>query len=206
MEPRVAINNGARLLEPILRPFGFTFRLRESASTRGPGTPYVVGVARPAYAIGEFRRDDRFLELEFAWSLGPVTYHVNEAFLTHEDYLRALGIPDGARRYPGVSDDPLQAFRDLTADVSAYCSEFVDGSLAVFPGAAAAAAARRAEIHRRNMVGYVGDDSKRAQAREAFQTRDYRRVVELLASMKYPEYLEASERKILEIARRRVHD
>jgi len=96
-----AIHRGAQLLEPALTPFGFMFRLRESAPARPPGSPYIVGVAGPAYAIGEFRHEDRVIRFELSWSLGPVTYHIGDAFVDHEAYMRALGVAVGVNRYPG---------------------------------------------------------------------------------------------------------
>jgi hypothetical protein len=204
MRPDEAIHRGVQFLEPVLTPFGFTFRLRESAPVSLSGSPYVLGVARPAFAIGEFRRDDRRIEFEFSWSLGPVTYHVGDAFIDHEAYLSALGVPVGMNRYPAVADNPLQAFRDLADDIAAYCSEFFMAEPVVFAVAAVAAATRRDGRLRRDTARAVGDDTKRAQAREAFMVGHFERVVGLLESVQYPDFMDQSDRTRLAIARRRA--
>jgi hypothetical protein len=156
------------------------------------------------FAVGEFAKSDRRLEFHFQWSLGLVSYHLGQAFVSHEDYMQALGVPRGANRYPRVSSDPLQAFRDLADDIHSHCIEFLSGDLRVFAVAAADAARRRAISNRVRRAQYAGDDHKRSLAKESFRKREYGKVVELLESLQDPALLDASERKALEIARRRV--
>src|SRR5258705_2299753 len=95
---------------------GFRFEVREEGVGSGGH-----------FAWGEFVRDDRRLELHFRWSLGLVTYHVGIHALSHEAYLRALGVPLGKNQYPGFSDNPLDGFRHLTHDLRTFVPEFVLG-------------------------------------------------------------------------------
>lgn len=204
MEPAEVVREGGLLLAPVLAPFGFTFHAGAKESARLAAVPYELGVAGPAYARGEFRKENRRLEFEYSWSLGPVTYWVGDAFLEHVDYLSSLGVRPGTSRYPGFSDDPLQSFRDLAYDLTTSCAEFLSGTLTVFPAAAEAAAFQRAAKQRRDMAGYVGDDTIRAQARDAFQAGDYASVITLLESLAYAEFMDRADAQRLEIARRRV--
>jgi hypothetical protein len=42
-----------------------------------------------------------------------------------------LGTP-GLSHYPGFSNDPLEAFRDLRDDLQSYCAEFLEGTNETF--------------------------------------------------------------------------
>jgi hypothetical protein len=76
-------------------------------------------------------RGERKLELHFRHSLGLVTYHLGAVSVPYEEYMRAARA-EGDRRYPGFSDDPLQAFRDLAHDLDRHGQVFLSGSDAEF--------------------------------------------------------------------------
>lgn len=107
---------GAEVVARVLAPHGFRFRI-DTADSRASGGPA---------AAGSFRAGGKRLELHFRSSLGLVTYHVGSHSLSHEDYMRCLGVRHEAR-YPGFSDDPLQAFADLASDLDRFCRDFVRG-------------------------------------------------------------------------------
>jgi hypothetical protein len=104
------------MLNQVLAPHGFRFV--ENVSGVGSGGEF---------ATGEFRRGNRRLELHFRGSLGLVSYHVGSDDLAHRDYVRAVretqGIKDEAE-YPGFSDDPLDGFRHLCADLVRFGAAF----------------------------------------------------------------------------------
>lgn len=114
-DPKEALLKGVAVLEPLLCPHGFTFQL----TTIGKGSG-------GDFAVGEFSRANRILELHFRYSLGLVTYHIGNCILSHEAYLRYLGRWQ-QHKYPGFSHDPLEAFRDLGHDIQAFCKDFVCG-------------------------------------------------------------------------------
>src|SRR4051812_30526515 len=157
-----------------------------------------------AFAWGAFVREDRRLELHFRWSLGLVTYHAGDQAISHEAYLRAVGVPSGANQYPGFSDDPLDGFRHLAHDLHAFLSEFVVGEAETLRRVAPEEAAQANAAWERKMAEYEGDDRVRAEARAHFRAGAYDRVVAELAALHYPQFLPASERRMLEIARRRA--
>jgi hypothetical protein len=74
---------------------------------------------------------ERKLELHFRYTLGLVTYHLGAVSVPHEEFMRAVQAA-GDRRYPGFSDDPLQAFRDLAHDLGRHGQAFLSGSDAQF--------------------------------------------------------------------------
>ena len=54
------------------------------------------------------------------------------------------------------------------------------------------------------MASYTGDDAYCRRARELFRGKKYAEVVTVLESLKYPEFMDDFERKILEVARRKT--
>jgi len=104
------------LLEPLLAPHGYDFKVIDSGKGSGG-----------LYASGSFVYRDRALELHFRQSLGFVCYSADGHTLSHEEYMRSLGVY-GRNRYPGFSDDPLQAFRDLAHDIEKFAQDWLFGN------------------------------------------------------------------------------
>jgi hypothetical protein len=112
-----ALNKGGLILSELLLDYGFAFNCKTFGASSGG-----------RYASGEFRRDNRILELHFRYSLGMVTYHLDDVLLSHEAYmLSVLGQARGSR-YPGFSGDPLDGFRHLRDDLAQYGKDFLAGS------------------------------------------------------------------------------
>jgi hypothetical protein len=125
-EQQVAsLNQGAAILGEVLAPTGFAFV--NVAHGNGSGGPS---------AHGRFVRQTQSIDLHFRWSLGMVTYRWDDVELGHMDYLRAMSV-SGA--YPGFSEDPLDGFRHLAADLEGPLAGFVSGDRASFDLAVEAA-------------------------------------------------------------------
>lgn len=124
MNPVEVLREGAAELASILGPDGFTFVETDSGLSSGGH-----------YASGEFRRENRRLELHVRWSLGLVTYHVGDANLRHEDLTRAVAATQHVQespQYPGFSDQPLDGFRHLAADLVRFGRVFTKGTAEEF--------------------------------------------------------------------------
>src|SRR5271169_5470471 len=134
--------DGTKILDPVLLPKGFRFQFREEAKGSGGN-----------FAWGEFVREDRRLELHCRQTLGLVRYHVGNQIASHESYMRELGVLD-QRHYPGFSEDPAAAFRDLAHDLG-LADDFLSGSAAVLLTAATREASETAEQDERAMAGHV---------------------------------------------------
>jgi hypothetical protein len=119
--PIQVLEDGRKILDPVLVAHGFEFQEGPQGSSSGG-----------EFACGEYIRGDRRLEIHFRFELGLVTYHIGSSKLLHTDYMRALLAKAGGSRYPGFSDDPLDAFRDLAYDVEHFCSDFLSGDGAEF--------------------------------------------------------------------------
>jgi len=100
-------------------------------------------------ASGRYVKDDRRLEIHFRQSLGLVTYHLGKIAITHEQFMYALLGPQGGNKYPNFSDDPLEAFRDLSWDLERYCLDFLTG-----PGEEFARCVQTAKEHA-NRTGFA---------------------------------------------------
>lgn len=114
-DPRAILEKGVALLRPVLEPHGFAFVAGDSGKGSGG-----------LFASGEFVRGDRRLELHVRHGLGLVRYHVGEATVDHETYLR-YGGHWSQRSYPDFSSDPLRGFAGLAKDLAAFFSDFVSG-------------------------------------------------------------------------------
>jgi len=188
--PKDALLDGAKILDLVLLPYGFRFQFREEG--RGAGGNF---------AWGEFVREDRRLELHFRQGLGLVRYHVGDHSVSHESYMRELGVWD-QRRYPGSSDDSAEAFHDLAHDLG-LAHDFLAGPAAVLRTAAARETSDTNEQNERTMVRNVGDLRQRQQLQQRFREGSYGQVVALAEALKYPDQMTESERRMVEIARKK---
>jgi len=198
MDQLQLLNVGAEIVAEVLGPNGFEFTgvwAQEYPSLVGRGER----VARGAFVKGERR-----LELELFVSLQNVTYRIGALWLQHEPYMRALGASAGVNAYPGFSNDPIDGFSHLKIDLERLASEFVVGDASVFRRTAAEAAEGRPAEQRRYMASIVGDDRARLTARELFRARQYVDVVAVLEALQHPEFMDRYERRILDIAKRRI--
>jgi hypothetical protein len=191
IDPKEALCNGATILSPMLTSNGFAFRFRSEGNGSGGKS-----------AWGEFVRKDRRLELHFRHNLGLVRYHVRKWDASHEAYMRELGVWTRCR-YPGFSEDPMDAFHDLAHDLK-FAEDFLLGRAASLKKAAAmekiSASSRKAQ----HMADYVGDTRKRDQLRNYFRENLYHEVVELARALTYPNFMTQSEQKMVAIARKRT--
>jgi len=189
--PKDALLEGAKILGQMLRPTGFEFHFRGEG--RGSGG---------SFAWGEFVRGDRRLELHFRRNLGLVSYHVGNLCATHESYMRQLGVWK-ERRYPGFSEEPTDAFRGLAHDLG-LAEDFLTGTAANLKQAAAK---EKVSVDNQNAdvrAHSVGDTRKLDQMRNSFREKRYGEVVKLARGLKYPNQMTQSERKMVEIARKRT--
>jgi hypothetical protein len=123
LEGQIAVSNplhglqrGVEILNPVLVPNGFKFKMGACGS--GSGGPF---------ASGMFQKQKRALEIHVRFSLGLVTYLFDDAPLDHVTYMRFLGA-HGRNRYPNFSEDIGEQFEALTSDLREFCSEFISGS------------------------------------------------------------------------------
>jgi hypothetical protein len=117
MTPREFIENGRVILDSVLLPHGFAFKEIESGKSSGG-----------EYASGRYEKADRNLEIHFRHTLGLVTYHIGALAISHEAYMRSLLGTKAGNKYPGFSNDPLEAFSNLAFDLNSFCLDFLMGS------------------------------------------------------------------------------
>jgi hypothetical protein len=122
--PRERLEQGVAELAEVLGPAGFQFVETEEGVGSGG-----------ASASGEFRRDDRRLELHFRSALGLVRYHFGEESLSHQELVRgvrALERISEEGEYPGFSDDPMAGFHHLRRDLDRFGAVFLRGGAKAF--------------------------------------------------------------------------
>ncbi len=126
--PTETLRAGREALDPVMKEYGFVFE--EGASGSSCAGPFASGV----YING-----DRRLEIHYRWSLGLVTYHFGKTSIDHDSYMRVQLGPEGGNKYPGFSEDPLSAFRDLAYDLRNFATAFLTGDFKEFSRCAIAA-------------------------------------------------------------------
>lgn len=114
MKPRDNLIEGVKILDPFLRKNRFRFSFNKTGSSSGG-----------EYAFGKYSKGDKVIELHYRYSLGLVSYSINNIQLSHVDYMKLLGVSQN--HYPGFSNNPLQAFRDLLYDLENYAVDFISG-------------------------------------------------------------------------------
>jgi len=117
MNPREILENGRQILDPILLGYGFAFKETQCGKSSGG-----------LYASGRYEKGDRYIEVHYRGGLGLVRFHIGKLSLNHENYMFAQLGPKGGNKYPGFSDNPIDAFRDLAYDLESFCKDFLSGS------------------------------------------------------------------------------
>ena len=183
------LRKGAQFVQAVLAPHGFNFEIRGTGSSSG-GT----------FAWGEFVRGNRGLELHFRYSLGIVRYHIADQSASHETYMRELGAWADCR-YPGFSEDPMDAFRNLAHDLT-VAEDFLFGTGEVLRIASEKESRQNAAANTKFMTSAVGDTAKVDRMRERFRTGDYGDVIEIASTIRYPQNMTPTIQKMIEIAKR----
>jgi arsenate reductase len=111
------LGQGAAILEDVMRLHGFKWEGSHRGETRASG--------RAAYA-GRYARRGRALELQVRSGVPLASWQAGSRHMLHPEYMERLNATD-AMRYPGVSKDPLDAFRRLRADVARFGGPFISG-------------------------------------------------------------------------------
>ena len=129
-------------------------------------------------------------------------YHVGTESASHEHYMRELGVKEQCH-YPGFSEDSKEAFLGLAHDLG-FADDFLTGTGALLGQAAKRESSDGAERNADLMAGYVGDKRKVEQLRSSFHERRYEEAIARFNGLKYPERLSESDRKMVELARKRT--
>jgi hypothetical protein len=190
ISPKVSLLEGADTLAKVL-PKDFNFQFHGGGKSSGGN-----------YAWGEFVRGDRKLEIHVRGNLGLVRYHVGAESASHESYMRELGVRERCH-YPGFSEDPRDAFQGLAHDL-AFADDFLTGTAALLRQAAMKESSDSAARNANLMAGYVGDTRKVEHLRSCFRRGKYDDAIVEYNSLKYPERLSESDRKMIELARKRT--
>jgi arsenate reductase len=106
---------GAPILDDVMRLHGFKWEKPGQIDIRG----------RSAHA-GRYVRLGRALELHVRSGVTIARWEAGKRHMRHPEYMERLGVQH-LMRYPGISKDPLDAFRRLRADVARFGGPFLSG-------------------------------------------------------------------------------
>jgi len=106
---------GSKIVEGTLKEHGFKSDGVREEKTKGRNV-----------AVLEFARRGRTIELQVRSGVGIALYAAAERQMLHPDYMECLGA-SALMRYPGLSKDPLDAFRRLRTDIVRFAGPFLTG-------------------------------------------------------------------------------
>lgn len=112
--PEKCLTEGARVLATKLEPLGFGFDVVETGHGSGGN-----------FAVGTFTSGDREIRIWFRFHLGDVTYRKGNVEASHPALMQYLGLEKAARFPRFQTDNPLEGFSDLLADLE-HCSIFLE--------------------------------------------------------------------------------
>lgn len=191
MGPEQHLLEGAKILLTYLGPLGFKFQLIEVGQSSGGH-----------FAQGQFVCADRALYLHFRWSLGLVSYQVENLTLSHEDYVSLLN-KQGLNKYPNFSDDPNDAFHCLKFDLENLLNDFAENNATIFRQRALSKIKELEELQilksQENKKIYSGDKKILDQVKVEFKKGNYILVDKLKEQIKHPELLTKTEIKLFEL-------
>lgn len=187
------LEHGASLLTPLLEPYRFVFAVETFGNSSGG-----------PYAVGKFTCGSRSIWLHHRQGLGHVVYQIDNLSLEHEQYLSELGTAKQSRFLWLPKEAGVERYDSLRQDLERYLSEFLTGSAEVFFQAAKQLAEKLELENLRYTAEMYGDVEKRQAAREAFRQKRYAEVLTIIDSIRFPQLLTASERMLVDIARRSV--
>ena len=111
------LEEGAGILKDVLGAHGF--KLAPSRDTKPKPEHRAPATAR-------YARRGRAIEFQVRSGVTTATYTAGGKRLLHPDYMEQLGVAE-LMRYPGLSKDPLDAFRRLRADLIHFARPFLTG-------------------------------------------------------------------------------
>ncbi|QQS52457.1 MAG: hypothetical protein IPM71_06910 [Bacteroidota bacterium] len=191
LKPEQLLINGAEILSTYLSSLDFKFKLIETGHGSGGD-----------FAHGQFINEDKTIDLHFRWSLGLVSYKINDLILSHEDYIDLVD-KHGQNKYPNFSDDPLDAFRCLLIDLKDLLNDFTENNAIIFRQKASDKIIDLNKIrdskNNSDKKIYSGDQRIIDQIRIEFKAGNFLQVDKLKYQIQYPDLLTATEKKLLEI-------
>jgi hypothetical protein len=116
MDPAEAIETGRRIMDRVMIPAGFV----SLPGTTGKGSG-------GHFASASYVKENRRLVFSYRWALGAVEYHIGDASLDHDSYMRVLSVYSESEYSRFPRDVPLAGFEALCHDLELYCTDFLTG-------------------------------------------------------------------------------
>ncbi len=191
LKPEQLLIKGAEILSTYLSSLNFNFNLIETGKGSGGH-----------FAHGQFINEDKTIDLHFRWSLGLVSYKINNLILSHEDYIDLVG-QHGQNKYPNFSDNPLDAFHCLLFDLKNLLNDFTENNALIYRQKAPDKIKdlEKTQLLKNNADKklYSGDQRLIEKIKIEFKNGNFLKVDKLKNQIKHPEFLTATELRLFEI-------
>ena len=194
MRPLTDLIKGLEILEPFLRQYGFEFDNFENG--KGSGGQFTIAT----YINGH----KRFI-IGYRYSIGELGYQFENIKVGHTFYLDHLGLAD-KKQFPDFqSDDKLNSFRHILHDLYFLVDDFFVGPCSKLIEASKLQEKFIKEHNEKAQEEYNNhfDKIKIEQARQKFKDKEYKKALELYATVEHKTLLNDVDKKTIEYCKRR---
>lgn len=188
MQPLTDLTKGLEILEPFLFRYGFTFDKYENG--KGSGGQFTLATY--------INRSKKFV-LGYRYSIGELYYQFETFKVGHTFYLDHLGFAD-KKQFPDFqSDDKLLAFRHVLHDLNFLVDDFFVGSCTKLIEAANLQDKFVKEHNAKAQEEYDNHFDKVIieRARQKFKDKEYKKTLEIYATVVHKNLLNAVDKKTI---------
>lgn len=195
MQPLTDLTKGLEVLEPFLTQYGF--RLDNFENGKGSGGQFTIAT----YINGRKK-----IIIGYRYSIGELGYQFDNFQVGHTFYLDHLGFAD-KKQFPDFqSDDKLLAFRHILNDLDFLVDDFFVGSCTKLIEAAKLQDKFVKEHNAKAQKEYDNHFDKVIieRARQKFKDKEYKKTLEIYATVVHKDLLNAVDKKTIAYCERKT--
>jgi len=195
MQPLTDLTKGLEILEPFLTQYGFRFDNFENG--KGSGGQFTIAT----YINGH----KKFI-IGYRYSIGELGYQFDNFKVGHTFYLDHLGLAD-KKQFPDFqSDDKLIAFRHILHDFNFLVGDFFAGSCTKLIEASKLQDKFIKEHNAKAQEEYNTHSDKIIidRARQKFKDKEYKKTLELYATVERKNLLNEVDKKTIAYCERQI--
>jgi dGTP triphosphohydrolase len=188
MQPLTDLTKGLEILDPFLKQYGFLFDNFQNG--RGSGGQFTVAT---------YTNNTKKFVIGYRYSIGELYYQFDDFKVGHTFYLDHIGLAD-KKQFPNFqSDDKLLAFRHILHDLSFLVDDFFTGQCIKLIEASKLQDKFVKEHNEKAQEEYNNhfDKVKIERARQKFKDKEYRKTLELYATVENKNLLSEIDKKTI---------
>jgi hypothetical protein len=195
MQPLTDLMKGLEILEPFLTRYGFEFDNFENG--KGSGGQFTIAT----YINGH----KKFI-IGYRYSIGELCYQFGNFKVGHTFYLDHLGLEE-KKKFPDFqADDKLLAFRHVLHDLNFLVDDFFVGSCIKLVKVSKLQDKIIKEHNAKAQKEYNNQSDKIIidRARQKFKAKEYKKALELYATVEYKTLLNEVDKKTIASCKQKI--